>query len=175
MDVFAAAERLMGMDDRVWLRHANPWSVWTRILTPLPLLALAVWSRVWLGWGALGPVALALGWIWLNPRVFAAPARLEGWSAAAVLGERVWLRQRARVAAHHRPALLALTWASAAGLVPFVWGLWALEPWAVVAGIVLISGAKTWFIDRCAWIWAEFVAEGGGLQDLAGPAPQGMS
>ena len=79
----------MGMDDRAWQRHANPWSVWTRILTPLPLLALAVWSRVWLGWGALWPVALALGWIWLNPRLFPAPARLDGWAAAAVMGERV--------------------------------------------------------------------------------------
>jgi len=52
--LFRMAERLMAMDDAVWMRHANPASVWSRIVTPLPLLPLAVWSRVWLGlarWG----------------------------------------------------------------------------------------------------------------------------
>jgi hypothetical protein len=171
MDVFATAERLMGMDDRVWLRHANPWSVWTRILTPLPLLALAIWSRVWLGWGAWGPVALALVWIWVNPRLFGVPAALDTWSAHAVLGERVWLRHRPRVATHHGPVVRLLTLASAAGVLPFVWGLWALDPWATAFGILLITGAKTWFIDRMVWIWADFLRQGGTLADLETPAP----
>jgi hypothetical protein len=34
------------MGDEAWLRHANPWSGWTRFATVLPLLSLAVWSRV---------------------------------------------------------------------------------------------------------------------------------
>jgi hypothetical protein len=50
-DVFRSLERLMAMDDRVWRRHANPWSGWTRV-TVLPLLVLAIWSRVWIGWWA---------------------------------------------------------------------------------------------------------------------------
>lgn len=41
------------MSEDAWARHANPWSVWTRIATALPLLILAVWSRVWLGWRSL--------------------------------------------------------------------------------------------------------------------------
>ncbi|WP_377193710.1 DUF6653 family protein [Ruegeria meonggei] len=41
------------MKDEVWLRHANPWSVWARVLTPLPLLALAIWSRAWIGYANL--------------------------------------------------------------------------------------------------------------------------
>jgi len=36
----------MGMDDATWKRHANPWSGWSRI-TILPLLCLAIMSRVW--------------------------------------------------------------------------------------------------------------------------------
>ena len=32
------------LTDEAWLRHANPWSVYTRILIP-PAFALAVWSR----------------------------------------------------------------------------------------------------------------------------------
>ena len=49
MDYGGWLERLMKMDDAAWKRHANPWSAWTRTLI-LPLLALTVWSRVWIGW-----------------------------------------------------------------------------------------------------------------------------
>ena len=61
-------------DDAARARHANPWSVWTRILT-LPVLVLAVWTRAWLGWWALAPVAATVLWIWLNPRLFPRPRR----------------------------------------------------------------------------------------------------
>lgn len=64
-------EKLMGMDDRVWARHANPWSGWTRVAT-LPLLAVAIWSREWIGWWALLAVAAVALWTWLNPAVPAA-------------------------------------------------------------------------------------------------------
>lgn len=164
--LMGGAERLMGMNDRVWARHANPLSVWTRILTPLPLLSLAIWSRVWLGWGAVLPVGLALLWIWVNPRLFPPPATLDSWAAQGVMGERVFLRRRALIAAHHLRAAGVLTALSALGLLPWVWGLWVLDPWAVVAGILLISGAKTWFVDRMVWIWQDFRREGGTAQDL---------
>lgn len=111
-------------------------------------------------------------WIWINPRLFPPPASLDTWSAHAVLGERVWLRQRARVAAHHRPVVHALTGISALGLLPYAWGLWALDPWACVAGAVIVTGAKTWFIDRMAWIWADFLRGGGNLADLEPPGPR---
>ena len=41
--------KLMAMSDEVWMRHANPWSGWTRIAV-FPLWFLAIWSRVWIGW-----------------------------------------------------------------------------------------------------------------------------
>lgn len=46
---FSISRRLMSMDDTSWGRHANPWSVYSR-MTLLPLFALAVWSRVWIDW-----------------------------------------------------------------------------------------------------------------------------
>jgi len=49
IDIFKVSEKLMGMDDAAWKRHANPWSVYTRF-TCLPFIVLALWSRVWLGW-----------------------------------------------------------------------------------------------------------------------------
>lgn len=44
--------RPFGMDDATWLRHAHPWSVILRF-TVLPLLILAFWNRLWLGWLAV--------------------------------------------------------------------------------------------------------------------------
>ena len=58
------------MTDDAWKRHANPWSVWTRFAA-IPLMILAIWSRVWLGWWCLVPVAAVIVWLWLNPHVFA--------------------------------------------------------------------------------------------------------
>jgi hypothetical protein len=63
--------------------------------TALPLLVLAVWSRVWIGWWAMLAVSLVLVWIWLNPRVFPEPRTLDAWMSRGVLGERVFLEHRA--------------------------------------------------------------------------------
>ncbi len=50
MDYGRVLERAMAMDDTTWARHANPWSVWTRVPI-LPALALAIYSRAWIGGG----------------------------------------------------------------------------------------------------------------------------
>ena len=149
--VLEGAQGLMGMDERAWARHANPWSVWTRVLTPMPLAALAVWSRVWIGWWCLLPLAATAAWVWWNPRAFPPPRSHASWAARGVLAERAVIAARDRVPAHHRRAMAVLTAASALGMAPYAWGLWALDAGAVVAGIVLTAGAKLWFVDRCIW------------------------
>ena len=63
-----------------WRRHANPWSVYTRIPIPV-LLVAAIWSRAWIGWWSLVPVGLVLIWTLVNPRVFPAPRSLDSWAS----------------------------------------------------------------------------------------------
>ncbi len=148
-------EHLMGMSDAVWLRHANPLSVWTRF-SCLPLLALAVWSRVWFGWAAIPLIMLALWWIWANPRAFSVPLDFGSWASRVTLGERVYLvRDQYDIPAHHLRATAILAALPVLGLLPFVWGLWALDFWAVVAGAALLVLPKVWFCDRMVWIHAE--------------------
>jgi len=36
---------LFKLTDENWMKHANPWSVWTRY-SVLPLIVLAFWSRI---------------------------------------------------------------------------------------------------------------------------------
>ena len=160
MDAFAASERLMRMSDAAWARHANPWSGYTRFAI-LPLLALAVWSRVWFGLWALVPTGLVVLWTAVNPRAFSPPRNYDRWPSRGVLGERVFLADRGALPAHHRRAAYILAAASALGLVPLAWGLWALDPFATLLGLVLAVGAKAWFIDRMVWLHA----------DLTGSAP----
>lgn len=155
MDVTSAAERAMGMSDAVWARHASPWSVWSRF-TCLPLLALAVWSRVWLGWWALVPVALALFWIWWNPRAFPPPARTDNWASKGTFGERVYLNRKAvPIPAHHELAASILAAGSGPGAVLLVYGLADLHLWATLFGLFATMVPKIWFVDRMAWLYQD--------------------
>lgn len=155
LDLFAGAERLMGMDDAVWAAHCNPWSVYSRF-SVLPLITLAIWSRLWLGWGCLVPLAFTLCWAWWNPRAFGPPRHTDSWAARGTFGERVFLnRKTLPIPAHHLTWAHVLTWVSAAGLAPWVYGLWTLEFWPTLLGLALIIGGKVWFVDRMVWVYQD--------------------
>lgn len=150
-----AAKRLMKMDDQVWLRHANPWSVWTRFTT-LPILSIAIWSRDWIGWYALIATALAVFWIWINPRLFP-PVRDHGnWASKGVLGERIFLtHERSQLPPSHVKAARVLSGLSAAGLPLMTYGLVVLDAWATVSGFFLTALPKAWFVDRMVWLYED--------------------
>jgi hypothetical protein len=96
---------MLRLDAKTWERHANPWSVWTRFAI-LPLATAAIWSRAWIGWWSLAPVAAVIVWAVVNPGFFAPPAHTSSWASRAVLGERVWLNRRAiPIPEHHRRAI----------------------------------------------------------------------
>ncbi len=157
-DIGRVTERAMGMDDATWARHANPWSGWTRF-SILPLFALAVWSRVWLRWGALVPLALVLVWTWFNPRLFSVPTSFDNWMSQGVLGERVWLaRGKTPIAQHHQAIARLLNAAAGTGVAILAYGLWALDIGFTIAGLILAIGAKLWFLDRMVWLNYETIA-----------------
>ena len=159
-DGFRAAERLMGMDEASWRRHASPWSVWTRVPV-LPLLALTAWSRVWIGWWALLPASLLILWLFANPRAFRAPGDLTSWASRGVMGERLFLDRHGRARRGHSlprhplAPMKFLTILARLGLFPLAYGLVVLDSWAVLCGLAVSVGAKMWFVDRCAWLYDE--------------------
>jgi hypothetical protein len=143
------------MSDEAWQRHANPWSVWTRN-TVLPALILAIWSRAWLGWWSLVPVALAVLWMWMNPRIFPPPASTNNWASKAVLGERVALnRELIPVPEHHRRAAFVLNIIAGLGVPFIVWGLVKLALWPTLFGSALVYLGKLWFLDRMVWLYED--------------------
>ncbi len=155
MNIESWLSRFFRMSDEVWARHANPWSVWTRYAC-LPLLALSIWSRVWIGGWAWLPVLLTLIWIWLNPRVFGKPESTDNWASRAVLGERVWLnRSVIPVPAHHVPIITVLNAITVAGALLCIAGLVIPDAAATVAGLVLTMLGKSWFLDRMVWVYQD--------------------
>ena len=73
------------LPERVWRRHANPWSGWSRAATT-PVLVYALYHRDW------RLVTASLAWLLCNPAAFPPPETAEAWMTRGVLAERVWLR-----------------------------------------------------------------------------------
>src|SRR5919112_1841935 len=129
----AALEKSMakafGLDGGAWLRHANPWSVYTRIPGPAALVA-AIWTYAWIGWWCLVPVGVVCGWLAINTRVFTAPRSMDHWASRAVLGETFWVnRKDVPVPARHRVAPHVLMAMNGLGLPFIAWGLITLDVW----------------------------------------------
>lgn len=140
--------------DEGWLRHSNPASVWTRFAV-LPMLALSIWSRDWLGWWSLIPIGLSLVWLGINPLFFAKPASTRHWASRGVLGERIWTESdRSTFPAQFRSPVPNVGVAfQLVGLLPLVHGLVVLDAIAVVTGTVIVQLAKLWFIDRMVLLY----------------------
>ncbi len=155
MDLFAAAGRLMAMDDAAWARHANPASVWTRIAGGT-VLFLALWSPMWIGFWGVVPILLAAAWTWLNPRLFPPPSHARAWATRAVLGERAFLRRaEIPIPDHHRRAGLATTGLALAFLVAAAIGFWQRDVLLAVTAWHAATIAKLWFCDRMVWLWQD--------------------
>ncbi len=80
---------LSKLSDAVWRRHANPGSVWTRLLS-VPLVFVPLWNRSWSQ--GLGVAA----WMAINPLLFPEPKEENSWAARAIRGERRWVKARPR-------------------------------------------------------------------------------
>lgn len=151
--------KTFAMTDEVWARHANPWSVWTRYAC-LPLLALAIWSRDWIGYYSLAPIAIVCLWTWLNPRFFSKPLTTKHWASKAVLGERVWLQHpKDQIPEHHHRAIRILNIITFAGFILAIIGLVQLALWPTIFGIIITMLGKSWFLDRMVWLYQDLKDE----------------
>ena len=121
-----------------------------------------MWSRVWLGWWALVPVASVVIWLVINPVAFRAVDEPTNWVSKAVYGQQIWLTQRERVPIVY---LTIMRWLVAVGLAGFGfigWGLWALDLWPVVYGVTLVIFSQFWQWDRQRLLYDELKAKIGG-------------
>lgn len=143
------------MDEETWMRHANPWSVWSRAAVA-PLLVLAGWSHTWIGWWFLVPLAVGICWAWLNPRFFSKPRTTDQWSSKAVFGERAWIRRDdVPIPERHRVFPNVLNGIAGAGFLLCIWGIVQLAVWPTVFGLFVQYAGKFWFLDRMVWLFED--------------------
>jgi hypothetical protein len=148
---------MMILSERTWSRHANPWSVWTRYAA-FPLLITAIGSYHWIGWGALLPVAVMVGFIYVNPWLFPPPRSTRNWASKAVLGERVWLAEgKPNLPDQHPHVFHALIGLSVVNLAALIWGLVQPDAVLTIVSTINVLVAKSWFNDRMVWLFSERV------------------
>ncbi len=147
------AVSLMSMSDEVWMRHANPWSGWTRIAL-FPFWFITLWSWTWIGWWALGPALVLSLWTWLNPRVFPRYQDDRSWITRGVLGERMFVnRQTVPVPQEHVQIAHILTGFALFFLIAAIVGFVTQTFWLALGGWLLSITCKLWFVDRMVWIY----------------------
>jgi hypothetical protein len=152
----AKLARIFGLAGDAWMRHANPLSVWTRS-TVLPLLALAIWSRGWIGWWSPVALGLAIAWMMINLSVFPVPRSTRNWASKGVFGERVWPRAIGRPSRmRFRSRIPALTQRDQViGMIPLNYGLVVLDSIATASGVLIVQGGKLWYIDRMVLLFED--------------------
>ena len=160
MPIDAVMAKVFGLEGEAWQRHANPWSVYTRIPIP-PLLAAAIWSRSRLGWRSLVPVGLVCAWTAINPRAFPPPSSLDHWASRTVLGETFWAKRKEHpVPRRHRVAPNVLGTISALGVPFMARGLVVRDRWMLLFGLAVQMAGKIWFLDRMALLYDDMAPAG---------------
>jgi len=107
-------------------------------------LVLAIWSRTWIGWWCLVPIALLVVWLVINPLFFERPASTRHWASRSVFGERIWVeRERASLPASFRSTVPAVAQAiQVLGLVGLVVGLWVFDLAATLGGLAVVGSGS---------------------------------
>ncbi|WP_024955103.1 DUF6653 family protein [Sulfurospirillum arcachonense] len=147
---------LMSMDEATWERHASPLSVWTRVITGLPVILLSAWSIKSIGWWSLILIAISFFWIWLNPRLFSPPKNTNNWASKVTFGERVWLnRSEHPIPDHHKKWANFLSIVAGVGfLIAIIGAFFHISLLAISGGLISWFG-KMWFCDRMVWLYED--------------------
>ena len=153
MTIERTISKVFRLNDENWMKHANPWSVWTRY-SVLPLIVVSFWSRIWIGWWCLIPGVLSLFWMFFNPIFFKKATSTDNWTSKSVLGERVWLnRDNIEIPKIHSVVPNILNGISSIGMILSIYAIITLSLWPAVLGISLAYIGKSWYLDRMVWLY----------------------
>ena len=146
------------MSDKTWQHHANPWSVWTRLLFTLPMILMALWSIKPAGLAAWLFLALVMAWTWINPRLFSVPKNTNNWASKVTFGERIWLnRNQQTIPRHHAISAILLSLGSGAGFLSSAYAAYQHVLIIALLGGMISWISKMWFCDRMVWLFEDMM------------------
>lgn len=64
-------------------------------------------------------------------------------------------RKNVPIASHHLPVIWFLYIVQFTGLAFICLGLYFLDMWSTIMGLVMVYLGKSWFLDRMVWIYQE--------------------
>ncbi|WP_321481312.1 DUF6653 family protein [uncultured Bacteroides sp.] len=146
--------KIFNLTDENWLKHANPWSVWTRY-SILPCIVSSLWARLWIDWWCLIPLAISLLWTFYNPILFPKPKSTKNWASRAVFGEKIFMnRDKITLPEIHKsPIYKILNLLSGLGVLIAFISVYSYSFTGVLAGTALAYLGKSWYLDRMVWLY----------------------
>jgi len=148
-------QKVFNMTDKVWEKHSNPWSVWTRFAS-LPFLIIAFWSIHYIGIYSLIPIIISIVWLWLNPRLFSKPVSQSSWASKAVLGEKIWINERDNnLNEKHRYVVNYSSAISFLGFLFLIRSVYVQDITMTILSTVILYVGKMWFLDRMVWVYED--------------------
>ena len=130
------------LSKKIWKRHTNPLSGWTRVLAFF-LIPIPIWFQNWY---------LLIGlliFFAINPILFPEPKSKNNWMSKAILGEELWTKKG--VLQKDFPTILNLF----NGLFFFVLVFGAYNNFLeiTVLSTILSSVFKLWYLDRMVFYY----------------------
>ena len=130
------------LPDKVWARHTNPWSGWTRALV-IPLLFVALWHHHWVGLGVV------IVWIIINPLVFPAPKSIDNWMSKGVIGEKMYTETG--MLKWDFPTLLNII--NGLTFFPSLYFMYMQNFWPALYFATFSMVVKFWYLDRMVTLY----------------------
>jgi len=147
---------IFNMDDATWARHSNPISVWSRVVTGLPIFYGSIWSVNIIGYWSIVSIGIACLWLWLNPRLFPVPNQTNNWASKVTFGERIWLdRSNHKIPKHHANWAMFLSLLSGISFMLGVYGAYSNDISLTFCFGALSLVTKMWFCDRMVWLYED--------------------
>ncbi|TXT54544.1 MAG: conserved membrane protein of unknown function [Candidatus Thorarchaeota archaeon] len=140
------------MSEETWLRHANPKSGWSRILS-LPFLFPPIWymslffANPLANWWPLVWLIIYGIWSAVNPRIFSKPDNYDNWASKGVLGEKIWTAKGERDI-HFWMNVVSGIFFIPTIIVTYLQLFWEMMFFASIAFLM-----KMWFVDRMSFYY----------------------
>ncbi|MBP9757306.1 MAG: hypothetical protein KBD06_01780 [Candidatus Pacebacteria bacterium] len=126
------------LSEKVWERHANPWSGWSRVVS-MPVIAVGLYlHNVWI-------LGAAVVWLFVNPVLFPKPRSVDNWMSKGVLGEQLYYGDGKKFK-RDLPTLLNVL--NVPVFISFMYFAWQQQALLTIFAGVLTMTIKFWFIDR---------------------------
>ena len=130
-------KRMKIFNEKIWRRHTNPLSGWTRIIAFF-LIPFPIWTQDWY------LLFVLLVFFAVNPILFPEPKSKNNWMSKSILGEEMWTKEG--ILQKDFPTVLNLF----NGLFFFilVYGAYSNLLEVTFFSTILSSVFKLWYLDR---------------------------